>query len=117
MRSAPRSARDWFGHSPRAKKKIEPARRDDFTEAMSAVRRIRLRDGAIEWGLFGDAAAEHRMVEVFLVKSWVEHLRQHERVTYADQDIEERAYAFHLGPGRPVVHHLVAERMPRRTAG
>jgi MFS family permease len=93
---------------------IDPARRADFIEAMGALRRIRLRDGAIEWGLFGDASGDHRMVEVFLVKSWVEHLRQHERVTYADHDIEERANAFHLGPDRPLVHHLVAEPMPRR---
>ncbi|HZF14143.1 MAG TPA: MFS transporter [Thermoanaerobaculia bacterium] len=93
---------------------IDPARRDEFNEAMRAVRRIRLRDGAMEWGLFADAAVENRMVEVFLVKSWIEHLRQHERVTYADQDIEAQARTFHLGEGPPVVHHLIAERMPRR---
>jgi hypothetical protein len=93
---------------------IDPARRAEFTEAMRAVRRIRLRDGAMEWGLFADAAVEHRMVEVFLVKSWIEHLRQHERVTFADQEIEEHARSFHTGDGPPVVHHLIAERVPRR---
>jgi len=93
--------------------RIDPARRAEFTEAMRAVRRIRLRDGAMEWGLFADAGDEGRMVETFLVKSWIEHLRQHERVTYADQDVEEHARAFHLGDGAPVVHHLIAERMPR----
>ena len=93
---------------------IDPARRLEFTAAMRAVRRIRLRDGAMEWGLFADAAVEHRMVEIFLVKSWIEHLRQHERVTFADRDVEERARSFHVGEGPPVVHHLIAERVPRQ---
>jgi MFS family permease len=93
---------------------VDPARQNEFQEAMRAVRRIRLRDGAMEWGLFADAAVEHRIVEVFLVKSWLEHLRQNERVTYADQDIEEQARAFHLGDAPPVVHHLIAHRMTKR---
>ncbi|HEX9943236.1 MAG TPA: MFS transporter [Thermoanaerobaculia bacterium] len=89
--------------------RIDPARAAEFAAAMRDVRRIRLRDGAMQWGLFVDAADPALYTEVFLVSSWVEHLRQHERVTVADRDIEERARAFHIGPQRPVVQHLVAE--------
>jgi MFS family permease len=93
---------------------IDPDRATEFAEAMTAVRRIRLRDGALQWGLFADSAVFGRYTEIFLVKSWVEHLRQHERVTVADRDIEQRARAFHTGPEPPVVQHLIAEPVRRQ---
>ncbi|HEV2854132.1 MAG TPA: MFS transporter [Thermoanaerobaculia bacterium] len=93
--------------------RIDPARAAEFAEAMQGVRRIRLRDGALQWGLFVDSADPSLHTETFLVKSWIEHLRQHERVTVADRDIEKEAQAFHLGPGRPVVNHLIAEPVRR----
>jgi MFS family permease len=89
--------------------RIDPARSAEFTEAMRGVRRIRLRDGAMQWGLFVDSADPTLQTEVFLVKSWIEHLRQHERVTISDRDIETAARAFHVGPDRPAVSHLIAE--------
>jgi len=93
--------------------RIDPARAEEFAEVMRGVRRIRLRDGAMQWGLFTDAADPSLHTEIFLVKSWVEHLRQHERVTVADRDVEEAARAFHLGPERPLVRHLIAEPVRR----
>jgi hypothetical protein len=93
--------------------RIDSTRAAEFAEAMRGVRRIRLRDGAMQWGLFTDSADPGLHTEIFLVKSWVEHLRQHERVTVADRDVEEAARAFHLGPERPVVRHLIAEPVPR----
>jgi hypothetical protein len=39
---------------------------------------------------------------------WVEHLRQHERVTEADRIVQERLRAFHRPDTPPVVSHLVA---------
>jgi MFS family permease len=95
---------------------IDPARAAEFAEAMSGLRRIRLRDGAMQWGLFVDSSDHALYIEVFLVKSWIEHLRQHERATHADRDIETGAYAFHIGEGRPAVTHLIAERGVRAPA-
>lgn len=87
---------------------IDPARAAEFAAAMAQRRRIRRRDGALEWGLFADAADPGRYTEIFLVKSWLEHLRQHERTTFADLEIDRRAGAFHLGPKPPAVRHLIA---------
>jgi hypothetical protein len=91
---------------------VDPERSAEFALAMQGVRRIRLRDGAMQWGLFTDSAVPGRHTEVFLVKSWIEHLRQHERVTVSDRDVEVRAQAFHVGPERPLVRHLIAEPVP-----
>lgn len=88
--------------------RIDPARRDAFTAAMQTLRRIRRRDGAISWALYEDAAEPGRMVESFVLESWLEHLRQHERVTHADRDNQAAVKAFHLGPEPPLVRHLIA---------
>ena len=93
--------------------RIAPESAAEFTAAMRDVRRIRLRDGSLQWGLFVDATEPGRYTEMFLVKSWVEHLRQHERVTITDQDVMLSARTFHVGDEPPRVEHLVAERVGR----
>jgi len=87
---------------------IDPASIDEFTKIMHQMRRIRRRDGAFMWELFNDIEHPDRMVECFMIESWLEHLRQHERVTVADRDVIEKTRAFHLGSEPPKVTHLVA---------
>ncbi|MHB8914908.1 MAG: MFS transporter, partial [Thiobacillus sp.] len=87
---------------------IDPARALAFSAAMDAMRRLRRRDGAFMWELFDDIEDPARKVECFMVESWIEHLRQHERGTMADGDLIATARAFHLGESPPKVTHLVA---------
>jgi MFS family permease len=89
---------------------IDPARGEEFATAMEPFGRIRRRDGAYRWGLYADVGQPGRYVEVFLVESWLEHLRQHMRGTHADRALQERVRAFHIGPEPPVVSHLINER-------
>ena len=86
---------------------IDPDEWRRFAQAMRPLGHIRRRDGAIRWGLFQDAANPGRFLETFLVETWLEHLRQHERITMEDRAVEEQVAAFHLGPGRPKVSHLI----------
>jgi MFS family permease/quinol monooxygenase YgiN len=89
--------------------RIDPARADEFARKMhQKMRRIRRRDGAFMWELFSDADHPDRMVECFMVESWLEHLRQHERVTVADRNVIEQMRMFHLGSEPPKVTHLIA---------
>jgi MFS family permease len=87
---------------------IDPVNARAFAGAMQLMRRIRRRDGALRWGLFEDAATPGRFIETFVVESWAEHLRQHERVTISDRETEMRAFAFHRGEGPPKVTHWIA---------
>src|SRR5215471_6460576 len=64
--------------------------REAFLAAIVPVARERRRDGAYEWHIFHDSAHPERMLETFLIDSWLEHLRQHQRVTRADRALEER---------------------------
>ncbi len=93
--------------------RIDPERVRGFRLAMRDLRRIRRRDGAIRWSLFRDPAEPGRFIESFVVESWAEHLRQHARATESDREIAERVRSFHIGGDRPVVTHLIFERVPR----
>jgi MFS family permease len=91
---------------------VPPERQEEFVGAMEAVREARQRTGAMRWGLFRKGEAPDCFVEVYQVPSWDEHLRQHRgRLTRADQEAEERAWA--LVSGTPEVNHLLpAEAAP-----
>jgi hypothetical protein len=88
--------------------RVPADRAADFRAAVGPLRAARLRDGAIRWDLFQDVEDPERLVEVFLVESWVEHLRQHERVTDEDWADAAAARALHAGDRPPRVTHLVA---------
>jgi MFS family permease len=87
--------------------RIRPQDRELFLEAIAKLGNERRRDGAYRWGIFEDAAEEGRILETFLVDSWLEHLRQHERVTNADRLIQEAVGRFQLA-GEPKVTHFIA---------
>ncbi|MBV8296391.1 MAG: MFS transporter [Acidimicrobiia bacterium] len=93
--------------------RIDPARREEFAVALEELGRIRRRDGAIFWRHFVDTADPARHVEAFLLESWLQHLRQHERVTVTDIPVQERVNAFQLGAKPPAVVHLVPDTPQR----
>ena len=77
----------------------------EFVEAMHQCGRMRRRDGAYRWGIFRDSEVANRYLEIFLVNSWAEHLRQHERQTQADRELEGRINSYLAA--EPVVRHLI----------
>jgi predicted MFS family arabinose efflux permease len=79
--------------------------RTEFVAAMHQYERVRRRDGAARWGIFHDTAVADRYLEIFLVDSWAEHLRQHERLTQADRKLEQRLLSYLLN--EPSVRHLI----------
>lgn len=89
---------------------IEPLRAPDFRHVMHTLRSRRLRDGAIQWNLFQDSAVPGRYLECFLVGSWLQHLRQHERVTESDRKIQEEIRSFQRDAADPVISHFLSER-------
>jgi MFS family permease len=86
--------------------RIDPKDREAFLAALLRLARVRRRDGAYSWGVFQDTAHAGRFLETFLVDSWLDHLRQHERVTRADRAIEE--HLRHLAREEPRVTHYIA---------
>jgi len=93
---------------------IDPTDRTAFEEAMRDVRRMRLRNGAVAWGLFQDADNEHRFIETFIDPTWLTHLRQQERVTMEDMEFKQVAEAFHRSTNPPKTSHFIARGAPKR---
>ncbi len=83
----------------------------EFLEAIHEYGRVRRRDGAYRWGVYRDLEDADRYVETFLIRSWAEHLRQHERSTKADREVEDRLRTYVTGV--PKVRHLVAAESDR----
>jgi hypothetical protein len=88
--------------------RVAEAQQAAFCQAMADVQTIRLRDGASRWDLFRDAGTPNRYLETFVVASWAEHLRQHERITITDQEVEQRAADLQQPGTTPVVSHYIA---------
>jgi hypothetical protein len=75
---------------------VEPRKADEFLEALHKFARARRRDGASRWGVYRDTEHPAHYVETFIVESWVEHLRQHERLTRGGHDLEENFASFRI---------------------
>jgi hypothetical protein len=85
-----------------------------FVAAMAQVRDSRLRTGAVRWGLYRDGESEDSFVELFVVPSWEEHLRQHhERLTGTDRAYEQRTVD--LAENETGVSHLISVDVPATT--
>ncbi len=91
---------------------IDPKTAPEFLTEIYKYQRIRRRDGATRWGVFYDSEIPNRYLESFLVDSWVEHERQHDRFTRADGHFEDRVKQFSIEPPK-VKHYIHAKRRER----
>jgi predicted MFS family arabinose efflux permease len=89
---------------------IDPKNREPFLHAIGRYARERLRDGAYDWGIYEDTAKEGRFLETFLSDSWLDHMRQHQRVTKADDALEQAVRRFHIGEAPRTTHMISARR-------
>jgi MFS family permease len=85
-----------------------------FLDAIHRLRGERLRDGAFSWGIYADTAQPLTYVEIFAVESWIEHLRQHTRVTMTDKTLQDEIKGFLAEGSSGMVRHLIAS--PTRSA-
>lgn len=87
---------------------VEPENVKNFINALESIRRVRLRNGAISWSVYQDVANSGRFIEVFLDDCWREHLRQHDRFSVSDREVQRQVQSHHSGEGMPDVSHYVA---------
>jgi quinol monooxygenase YgiN len=84
---------------------VAPENYAEFTRLIHKMENVRLRNGAIRWGVFRDAANPERMEETFVMESWLDHLRARERMTAADAKVRDRLWELHRGEAPPRVEH------------
>ena len=93
---------------------IDPDQAAGFVDAMQDVRRVRLGNGSMAWGLFQDVENERCFRETFVDESWLSHLRQRFRVTRSDRRAMDEALAYHQGSELPSISHHIAPPRPAR---
>lgn len=85
-----------------------------FLDAMSARRRVRLRDGARRWSLLRDLENPSIWTEKYYVATWVEYIRHNQRRTVSDSGVSERLHALHQGSEPPRVRRMIErETLPK----
>jgi MFS family permease len=87
---------------------IASSRQAEFATAIEALGRIRRRDGAILWRHFVDITDPSHQIELFMLEDWVQHLRQHERVTIADKQVQDHVNSFQINGLPPKVTHFTS---------
>lgn len=90
---------------------IDPSKASEFLSEIHKYQRVRRRDGATSWGVFVDTEAPDTYLESFLVDSWAEHERQHDRFTVADRQIENQVLGYAIQPVE--VKHFIYAREGR----
>jgi predicted MFS family arabinose efflux permease len=93
--------------------RITPEKRDAFLTAIGNLGQQRRRVGAYAWDIFEDVAEKGRFLETFMVASWLEHLRQHQRVTNADRVVQDAIRSFGFAVEPKVTHLIAADLHPR----
>jgi len=79
----------------------------EFLKAMAERRRIRRRDGALNWALLRDLADPSLWIERYKLPTWLDYIRLNNRVTQDDAVIPERLRALHQGLGEPRVRRMI----------
>jgi hypothetical protein len=85
--------------------RVDQQQAKPFLQTLTRYGRVRRRDGASRWGVFRDLERVDVYVETFVVTSWAEHIRQHERFTRGDRELEDRIRKY--SKGDPTVRHLI----------
>ncbi len=89
---------------------VKPEHQEAFYSTLNELGESRRRDGGYFWSHFQDTADPCLIREVLLVESWAEHLRQHERVTRSDQQLQNDLSAFLQDGTEPRARHFVHEK-------
>ena len=88
----------------------QPGREDELITRLRQARYSRRRTGATSWRAWRDASQPGVILEQFVVASWAEHERQHERVSRRDQDRFDQVGLLTAEGTQPTVTHWITAR-------
>jgi hypothetical protein len=79
----------------------------EFSRVIHGLEAVRLRGGAVRWGIYRDADDAEHLNETFIMESWLDFLRSRERMTAADHAVRAQVYALHQGEDLPKITYQV----------
>lgn len=80
-----------------------------FYTTMLQLQAIRQRNGAYDWSIARDIADPELWIERYHCPTWLDYLRQRNRSTQSEREVQLKAIEFHLGP-EPIKVHRMLER-------
>jgi len=86
---------------------VQAEAREEFLHAMEQLGKARRRDGAWEWGVMENIQKANEFQEFYLVHSWLDHLRQHERISNQDAMIQAKIREYLVAGTEPVISHYI----------
>lgn len=89
----------------------------EFLAAMAERRRIRKRDGAMNWTLLRDLSDSRIWMERFTTPTWLDYIRHNNRMTQDDAIVLQRLRELHQGPAAPVVRRMIERQTGALPAG
>jgi hypothetical protein len=87
---------------------VRDENKEEFFRLSRKLKQLRKRDGAFFWELYNKAGTANCLVEVFMVNSWLEHLRQHARVTVLDKQLQDKIRSLLSEGSKPQRTHFIA---------
>lgn len=87
---------------------VLPEQHAEFLKLMQTVGKSRKRDGSYAWGIFESTDRPGTFIETFNVESWLEHRRQHLRVTDTDRALHLQVHALLQAGTQPLIGHYVS---------
>jgi predicted MFS family arabinose efflux permease len=90
---------------------IAEHRKSEFTSLMKDLARSRRSNGGYHWALRYDISETDKVVETWHEPSWLNHLRHHERVSKADEQLQEQIKLCLMPNSEPAVQHFVGDAL------
>ncbi|MET3909940.1 MFS family permease [Bradyrhizobium sp. S3.3.6] len=78
--------------------RVEKVNARAFHKVMQDVQLVRKRNGAYGWSIARDIADPELWTERYHCPTWLDYLRQRNRATQSERDLDRQAAAFHMGP-------------------
>jgi len=92
---------------------VDSDKLSEFHTLAGQLQKIRKRDGAYYWELYQDTAHVQHYIECFMVESWLDHLRQHDRVSVSDKALQEKISSCLVAGSTTTIKHYVASRFKK----
>jgi MFS family permease len=87
--------------------RVEPENREAFLAAMEQLGKARRRDGAWDWNVMENISAPGTFQEYYLVYTWLDHLRQHERISKQDAMVQAKIRELLVPDTSPTISHYI----------
>lgn len=94
--------------------RVQSDARVEFLHAMEQLGKARRRDGAWEWNVLEHIREPGVFQEFYLLHSWLDHLRQHERISRQDAMIQAKIRDFLVEGTVPEISHYIKPAPDRR---